>query len=588
MPKKSVCPEQNMYFRAGDNGLVKYYEDKGIIDIKTSGEVSFDTYFNSFAIGKYNKYCNFSAVYLKLKFCGLFVLRIFSVKKNNGIFEEKCIIEKKIQSEYITDEVIETDGNLVEDSAQIYFTLTAESNSIFYGGEFGCKSDSVNNVNIAVVICTYKREEYLLKNLDSINKYLSENEFFTQDKIHCYVIDNGRTLEPQKIENSYMSLFPNKNTGGSGGFKCGYIKAVHSGRNHTHILFMDDDIVLDCEMFFRVFMLLSVAKSEWSDLSVGGTMLRLSNQRIGHEAGAIWNGKQIHSIGKDIDMTKRENVFEVSYFPKGNYNGWWFYCFPVGWHEKYGYPLQFFVKIDDIEYSVRCATEIAILNGIAVWHEDFENKYDGFVEYYIKRNELILSSVNNQKPYTLFQVRKLAAGVARQIVYQRYFLADPIFKAYDDYLLGYKHFLNVDTEKLNTELMSLCEPFLSDDELREKHNVYFDSEKYEKSLLEANNVKIQALTLNGYLIPGCFYKKDKDGFAIADLAKCKFVSFYKHKKVLHYDISKHRGFVTVQKRTKLIKYGFMLIGKSIKFIIKYPKVRKEFKEHLAELTDESV
>lgn len=583
----SVCPEQSMYFRAEDNGFVKYCEDKGTINFKTSCEVSFDTYFNSFSIGKYNKYCNFSAIYLKLEFCGLFVLRIFSVKKNNNIFEEKCIIEKKIQSNDMADEVIEIDKSLVADSAQIYFTLTAESDSIFYGGEFGCKSNSINNVNIAVVICTYKREKYLLKNLDSINKYLTESEFFTEDKLHCYVVDNGKTLEPEKIENSYMSLFPNKNTGGSGGFKYGYIKAVHSGRNHTHILFMDDDIILDCEMFFRVFMLLSTAKSEWSELSVGGTMLKLRNQCIEHEAGAIWDGRRIQNIGKNLDMTKRENVFEVSYFPKGNYNAWWFYCFPMDWHEKYGYPLQFFVKTDDIEYSVRCATEIAILNGIAVWHEDFESKYDGFVEYYIKRNELILSSVNNQKPYTFFQVRKLIASVARQIVYQRYFLADLIFRAYDDYLLGYKHFLNVDTEKLNTELMSLCEPLLSDDELKEKYNVYFDNEKYEKSLLETDNIKIQALTLNGYLIPNCFYKKDKDSFAITDLAKCKFVNFYKRKKVLHYDVSKHKGFVTVQKRTKIVKYGFMLIGKSLKFIVKYPKIRKGFKEHIAELTDEN-
>lgn len=586
MPEKSVCSEQKLYFRTDNNELVKYNGEKHIIELKTSGKVSFDTYFNSFAIGKYIKYCEFSSVYLKLKVCGSFVVHIFSVRKNNNVFEEKCIAEKKINSETVIEETVFIERSLADNSAQIYFTLTAKSDGMFFGGKFCCQSEKINDINLGIVICTYKREKYLRKNLDLINKYLNSSKLFNNKNIHFYVVDNGQTLNRSDVENSYISLFYNSNTGGSGGFKRGYIEAHHSKRNHTHILFMDDDIVLDCEMLFRTFMLLSVTKSEWSDLSIGGTMLKLSNQCIEHEAGSVWNGKQIKSIGNGLDMSKRENVFEVSYFPKGNYNGWWFYCFPADWCEKYGYPLQFFVKIDDIEYSVRCAREIAIINGLAVWHEDFENKYDGFMEYYIKRNELILASVNDQKPYTLFQVRKLVANVARQLVSQRYFLIDLVFRAYDDYLLGYEHFMGVDTEKLNIELINSCEKLIPDNELKEKFGVYFDSEKYEKSMTEPNNTKKQALTLNGYLIPNCFYHKDKDGFAIADVAKCRFVNFYKHKKVLHYDIVNKRGFVTVQKRTKLFKYSFMLIGKSIKFIIKYPKVRKGFKEHLKDMSVE--
>ena len=90
--------------------------------------------------------------------------------------------------------------------------------------------------------------------------------------------------------------------------------------------------------------------------------------------------------------------------------------------------------------------------------------------------------------------------------------------------------------------------------------------------------------MNGYLIPSVFYRKDKDGFSIADLAKCRIVNFYKHKKVLHYDVAKRKGFVTQQRRTKLLKNIFKLIFKSIKFLIKYPAVRKGYKQHLKELS----
>ena len=574
LPDTSVCPETQLYFRATDGNI---YKDK---TLKIKNSITFDTYFNSFSIGKYNKYCNFSSLYLKVKFCGLFVLRIFSVHKDGDKFIEKCIIEKEISSETPTSDITEIDKNTLTDTAQLYFTLNAKTESTFYGGEFGCIADSTKRTSIGVVICTYKREKYVLKNLKAIESYLDNNSFFDNDKIHFYVVDNGQTLEKNKIENNCISLFYNENTGGSGGFKRGYIEARNSTRNHTHIIFMDDDIVIDCEVFFRVYMLLSLLKDEYSNLSVGGTMLKLSTPTIQHEAGAIWDGKRIINIGNGMDMSKRENVFETSYLPKCSYNAWWFYCFPSDWSDKYGYPLPFFIKTDDIEYSLRCATEIAIINGIAVWHEDFESKYDGFQEYYIKRNELILTSVNNQKSYALFQIRKLILCVIRQVFYQRYFLADLVFKAYDDYLLGAEHFLSTNPEQLNKELMSYCPKMLTDTELFEQYGVYFDSEKYEQSQAEPENLKKQLLTLNGYLIPSFLYKKDKDDFAVCDLAQCKFVNFYKHKRVLHYDTKTHKGYVTVQKRTKLLKYCLMLVTKSLKFLLKYPKTRKQFKTEL--------
>lgn len=575
LPDMSVCPETELYFRAADGDTV-YSENEKALTIKNS--VTFDTYFNSFAIGKYNKYCNFSSVYLRVKFCGLFVLRVFSVRKCGDRFEEKCIVEREISSESVSSEIIEIHRTATKDSAQLYFTLNAKRQGTFYGGEFGCIADSTKKTSIGVVICTYKREKYILRNLNAIKNYLDNNSFFDEDKIHFYVVDNGQTLSGNEIESNFVSLFYNKNTGGSGGFRRGYIEADNVTKNHTHILFMDDDIVLDCEVLFRVYALLSITKDEYSTLAVGGTMLKLSDMAIQHEAGAIWDGRRIVNIGSGMDMKKRENVFEISYLPKCSYNAWWFYCFPSFWRKKYGDPLPFFIKTDDIEYSLRCADEIAIINGIAVWHEDFESKYDGYQEYYIKRNELILTSVNNQKPYALFQVRKLILCVMKQVFYQRYFLADLVLRAYDDYLLGSEHFLATDPEKLNKELMSYCPKMLTDDELREQYGVYFDSEKYAQSLTDTDNLKKQLLCLNGYILPSFLYKKDKDGFAVCDLAQCKFKNFYKHKRVLHYDTKNHKGYVTVQKRSKLLKYSFLLLSKSLKFLIKYPKIRKQFKK----------
>lgn len=579
-PHSDICDKEELYYRT-ENTSVRYCEKDGNLNI--NGTASFDTYFNTFAVVKYNEYCKLPNLFLKLRVCGFLVLRVFGVKKNVDGFSEKLIAEKNISCG--TPEEITVDiSPALETSDNVYFTLTSDNGKLF-GGEFFTVPEAVNKVDIAVVICTFKREKFLLHNHASILRYLSMNSVLNRNNIHFFIVDNGRTLEPEIIENENVTLVPNDNTGGSGGFTRGYYEAVNSGRDFTHILFMDDDIVLDCEMLLRVYTLLTLRTPEMKELSVGGTMIRLSDMVTQHEVGAVWDGKRLHSIGTQTDITKRENVFETAYYPEGNYNAWWFFCFPADWHEKYGYPLQFFVKLDDIEYSLRCADNIALINGIAVWHDDFDTKYPGFQEYYIKRNELILTSVDSKKGYALFQIRKLIASVLKQTIFQRYFLADLIFCAYRDYLKGWKHFNNTDTAALNQSLIARCEPLKNDSTLMKEYGVYFDEEKYILSRTEKSHLKKQFLSLNGILLPSCFYRKDKDDFYMTDLAQPRVTNFYKHRRMLHYDCAEKRGYATTIKRRKLWINLFRLFFRSIDFLVRYPFVRRGYRKHLKELSD---
>ena len=575
-PKTDISDKAELYYHIQE-GSVLCCEDGSWLDI--SGTAAFDSYFNCLALVRYSEYCCLSDLFLRLRVSGSHVLRIFGVKLSDKGAKTTQLLQKELQYDSASDDITELTFALKQDFDHLYFTLSSEGGR-FFGGEFLCGSEVTNGVNIGVVICTYKREKFLMRNHAAICRYLKDSTVFHRNNIHFYIVDNGQTLDPAAVSNEHITLIPNENTGGSGGFTRGYYEAVKSSREHTHILFMDDDIVLDCEMLLRVYALLRLRKPEHAGLSVGGTMLRLSDGVTQHEAGSVWDGKKLNSIGKGLDMTERQNVFDTALYPEGNYNAWWFFCFPARWQKDYGYPLQFFVKEDDIEYSLRCAGHIAVINGIAVWHDDFEGKYDGFQEYYIKRNELIMTSVNKQKPYALFQVRKLILSVMKQTVYQRYFLADLIFRAYRDYLRGWKRFDRTDTAALNRKLMASCLPLMSEEELKEKYNVSFDEEKYELSRTEPEALKKQALSMNGYLLPGFCDKKDKDGYSIADLADCRIVNFYRHKRVLHFDTKTRRGFVTVRKRRKLWWNLLRIAGVSIRFLICYPFVRRGYRKHL--------
>ena len=604
-PKGDICQKDALYFRS-ENGSSVYCEEEQQLHIE--GTVSFDTYFNILPLSWYKEYCSLSELFLRLKIGGEVTLRIYGVsgehyiqlfpkrkydlfhpdpEKLGGSFEEELLLTKELSHSSVSECIIDLTWLLDSDHDFLYFTLSGK-HAVCSGGELLCGSDVKNGVSIAAVICTYRRESFLLRNHREITEYLHQSTVFHPNNIHFYIVDNGKTLNSALIENEYVSLIPNNNTGGSGGFARGYYEAVSSGKHYTHILFMDDDMILDSEMLLRIYSLLRLRKAAYQNLSAGASMLKLSDRSTLHEAAAFWNGKQLTSIGNGLDMTNRDHVFTTACLPEGNYHAWWFYCFPANWQEIHGYPLPFFIKEDDIEYSLRCADHIASLCGIAVWHEDFDNKYDGFQEYYIKRNELILTSVCRQKPYAAFQIRKLILSVMKQTVFQRYFLADLIFRSYKDYLKGWKHFYLTNTIELNKELMASCAPLLSDEELQEKYGVSFDIKKYERSLQEPENLKKQALTLNGYLIPTAFYRHDKDDFSICDLAKCRIVNFYRHKRVLHYDTNQKKGFVTVIKKRMLIKNIFRLIGLSCRFLICYPFVRRGYRRHMKELTSSEI
>ncbi len=579
-PHSDICGKTELYYRT-DSPSVRYCEEEGFLNI--DGTAGFDTYFNSFSAVKYKEYCKLPNLFLKLRVCGNFVVRIFGVKKSEGGFEEELITEKELSCS--SPEEFSADiSTALEMSDTVYFTLTSNGGKLF-GGGFYTVSEQLSPVDIAVVICTFKREKFLLHNHAAINRYLNNSKILNKNNIHFYIVDNGRTLKPETIENENVTLVLNDNTGGSGGFTRGYYEAVNSGRKFTHILFMDDDIVLDCEMLLRVYAILRLRSPGMKELSVGGTMIRLSDMVTQHEVSAVWDGKRLHSIGTETDITKRENVFETAYYPEGNYNAWWFFCFPADWQEKYGYPLQFFVKLDDIEYSLRCADRIALINGIAVWHEDFDTKYPGFQEYYIKRNELILTSVDSKKGYTMFQLRKLIASVLKQTIFQRYFLADLIFSAYRDYLKGWKHFNSTDTALLNQSLMARCLPLKNDKTLMDEYGVYYDEEKYTRSRTEKSHLKKQFLSLNGILLPSCFYRKDKDDFYMSDLAQPRVTNFYKHRRMLHYDPAAKNGYVTTIRRRRLWLNLFRLFFRSIDFMIRYPFVRRGYRRHLCELAD---
>ena len=101
------------------------------------------------------------------------------------------------------------------------------------------------------------------------------------------MVDNGHTLE-ESLGSDCVTVIPNKNAGGAGGLCRGLMEA--NDRGFTHCLFMDDDVEIFPESFFRTRVLTDYFKEEYRTCSVNGPMMNLYDKMELFENLAVYDG----------------------------------------------------------------------------------------------------------------------------------------------------------------------------------------------------------------------------------------------------------------------------------------------------------
>lgn len=347
------------------------------ICLKKNQTLDFATYFNLFSAWKWKIYTSIRDVRIQLHIRGNYKITVYEVsqQQKRELYSEtghddyqKDIPLKSCQANFIT------------------FTLTALEEGVqFWGGAYYGQFEDVQNTEIGIIICTFKREEYVKRNLKTLQGLMQENPHF-----HVMVIDNGRTLP--EIRNEQLQVIHNRNYGGSGGFTRGLMEQVNQGTNN-YVLMMDDDILIETSSLERVYALCRHIKSQYAQQMIAGSMMSMDEPTIQYENTAYWGKVRLHSLGQGFDLTAIEDLIKNDQLPlkQNKYAAWWFCCIPMAVVRKNGYPLPNFIKGDDMEYGIRNRRDIITMNGIGVWHEAFAKKMSPVVNYYSDRNMLILN-----------------------------------------------------------------------------------------------------------------------------------------------------------------------------------------------------
>ena len=586
LPQTGICTEETMYFRR--NGAIDFTWDKDYVVMSNNSSVSFDTYFNGCSAEKWFKYTKVKKIRIVIHAKGKFRITLMRKEKTLNGNDTKFLHEETFgeeDKEGVYTFPFDTESN----SGMFCFSMLCLSNSgTLFDGYYDGEVDEadVSFVKLALVICTFKREAFVTKNVRLLNDYVINNPKSSMNgHLEIFISDNAGTLNQDDVLlNDNIHIFLNKNTGGAGGFTRGMIEVLKCREQHkiTHVLVMDDDVIINPDSIYRTFNILSLLKDEYKGSFVGGAMLRLDKQYIQTEAGARWNKGYLISHKSGLNLLDVDACLYNEFEEKTEFNAWWYCAFPVDVISDSNLPLPIFIRGDDVEYGLRNMKQLILMNGICVWHEPFENKYSSSMYYYIFRNRLIDNSIHSMNYKRKHFIKDLKEQVFREIMYYRYKNADLLMDGVNDFFNGIDWFKAQDGAALHQDIMARGYKLQDINTL----DVPFSYPAYEQSC-RMEDVKgrknfIRKITFNGLFLPAK-KKQDNEMPVVAPTFTARPVNFYRVKKALNYDYCSRKGFVTEKSFSETFRLLWKFEKIAIKSRYKYRKTVKQYQERGKEL-----
>ena len=575
-PTEYICNEEALYLH------------------KEEGFVLFDGYFNLFYLEKYHKYCDISELRLELKFRG--VKKIMLMHDRDVIHEVNAENETAVSLELPYEEY----GKGV-------FWFKAQPMDMDgdweIRGHFDGRSNVSRNIKVAVGICTFKREKYVLRNIGSMLNYFEVNRD-VMDLFQVFLVDNGRTLsgmdEFGKLQDrareiggeNLLTLIENRNDGGTGGFTRAMEEAIARKEELgiTNLMLLDDDAIFDPEIFLRLGAFLGALWEEYKDITVGGAMWREDMPYYLYAFGEYHEKCKITNPCHMFDLREFDVCSGLAVCRRGDnenlFSGWWCCTYSMQIITKDTLPMPFFIHLDDILFCrLHARGGIAFIPGIGVWHQGFELRFPGVNQYYNTRNELITAAVMDN-----MKTRHIARWAIRQLsaplLSLRYGEMELTYRGIMDFLKGPGWLDQVDGEKLHLELINEYRsraPYapLSDaldeneynrfaqirmgDEIRRQMILGFWSRRRKGATLK------QYLSINGWLLPS---DKTLGYYCNADSPW----SLYRKGKVLLYEPEAGRGYIETRRFGKLIRCCGMVVRSVVLLLLNYRKMEKAYRK----------
>ncbi len=541
------------YYMSGNGCLIE--NDSFIIGNNTF--VDFGTYFNSFSNEKWRLYTNVSDVSLELELRGKAEIILYHALPFNGKVEETVLLKKEFDSSEYRVETLDIPN--MPEKGFIGFSIKTFSEELSFKSAAWTSHTKAQNpdIKLALAFTTYKREEYIIKNVNAITGLANPN-------IDIFVADNASTLPQDSLGN--VHLVRNINAGGAGGFARNMIEIIDNNQGYSHMVIMDDDVVIEPEVFNRLIAFLHFVKPECSNAMLGGAMFRIDKPYLHIESGAKRDQTYIERFGHELDMREKYNVAVTNAFHEEEYNAWWFCVIPMSYIRNDNLPMPIFFQWDDVDFGVRNKAPLILLNGICTWHEAFESKRTAMQLYYVNRNPLIVNACFEGSNYSKVIFKRIKWRLRSDIFLYRYNYVQALIMALKDFSKGPEWLCSLDAEEYNKRLLEL------NNTVQEFEKIDYEYYKHCSAIDDTNFIYglVRKLTLNGYL-------RKPNRQAILPLYADKPVLGYRASEIVFFDEITGKGFIA-RRDKKAARAVYKEFGRTFKcFKRNYKKVSEQYK-----------
>lgn len=427
-------------------------------------------------------------------------------------------------------------------------------------------------VVLAIVITTFRREEAVQKTAARIATFLGSGAL---SGAHLFVIDNGQTVTLPPDPN--VTLIPNRNLGGAGGFARGLAAARVAGR-FTHVLFMDDDAAFQMENLTRTTAFLRHADDPATALA--GAMISTARPWELWENGAIFDEVCLSQF-KETDLRDAEAVTAMELTtpdpkPRGFYGGWWYFAFPLAQvrHD----PFPFFVRGDDVSFAIANRFSVATLNGVMSLQDDFAAKESPLTLYLDMRYHLHTHITQDGLRLGRFGTIRVALRlILRGVVRMHYDSASAQLLAWEDMLQGPALFADTITM---TDKRAQVAALVNTERWGPMPATLPPVAKAARP--GRARLALMKATLNGHLLPGFGYRKQAVTVPLED--RGRLWATLGATRAVFVDPQAGQAYTVTHDKRRCIRLMIRAGGIALRWVIAWPRLSRAYRSAYGPMT----
>lgn len=542
--------------------------EHGGVSFAPGGSVTVDGYFNLFNLGKWRDCCGELPLALWLRGRGRFQLTVWLTSPDRSwdrIFCEPVVLEGELRLPL--DLAVATLPRMV-----LFFEMTALSEGALEDFAWVTPAPPRRTPDLMLSVTTFRREAAVADTVARFRRFRAASPL--REHVRMLIVDNGQsaTVEP----GDGVAILPNANLGGAGGFSRGLLEARASGASHC--LFMDDDASVHMGAITRTWMLLAYASDP--RVAVAGAMINADHRWQIWENGAVFD-RGCRALHHGCDLRDRQAVLEMEFDttgapPEGHYAGWWFFAFPVA-HAGH-MPFPFFVRGDDVSFSLANDFRCVSLPGVASFQESFTDKAAPLTWYLDLRSHLAhhLSLPAKQTSWARL-MRMVANFYLRTVLRFHYDSLSAVNLAMEDALRGPQFFAeNADmaTRRQDLKAMTTSEAWQPLDRAPKARHGRLP--RWARAGL--------LLTLNGHLLP--FANRLGSDLVIEATHRENHREIYGARQITYLNASRTAAYTLRRDRRRFWAESLRLLRNSLKLRRAYGRLQAEWQGSYPEMTSE--